>query len=52
MHVSVGEKNDLNKALIAENGCSILNTNNDVSIVFSPIAEALEQTHFIVASKK
>ena len=22
MHVSVGEKNDLDKALIAENGCS------------------------------
>jgi len=30
MHVSVGEKNDLGKALIVENGCSILKINNDV----------------------
>jgi hypothetical protein len=52
MLVSVGEKNDLGKALITENGCSILKINNDVSIVFSPIVEALEQYHFIVATRK
>jgi len=30
MHVSVGEKNDLDKALIADNGCSIDKINNEV----------------------
>ncbi|AAZ26249.1 hypothetical protein CPS_0226 [Colwellia psychrerythraea 34H] len=38
--------------MITENGCSILKINNDVSIVSSPIAEALEQSSFYCCVKE
>jgi len=36
MRVSVGFKNDLGKALIAENGYSLVKINNEALIVFKP----------------
>jgi len=46
----VGLKNVLGKALIADNGCSLIKINNAAKNVFHPIKEALEPSHFVVPS--
>lgn len=42
MQNSVEAKKGFSEALIDNNGCSIIEINNDDKILFSPIEEALE----------
>jgi hypothetical protein len=50
MQVSVGNKNNVGKALSLRHGYSLTKVNNAAYIVFRPIEEALEQHHFFVSA--